>query len=172
MTQMITAKDLARLHLDLEVPTLLSVIMEKHATLCVEDEQILRRALAQLNSLETLISVACCFQVFTPYLKEDATVLEPLLTHADFILDDYAPYLMKDAFPVGEEWETFLHNDLDSLSEFLCILSDASHGLHPAMPEICDLLNEQAFSRSLHIVMPEAAIYGGNIIRFPVERRI
>ena len=171
MTQMISAKDLARLHLDLEVPSLLSAILQKHEILSLPDEQIFRAQLMRMNSLETLISIACCFHVLSPFLHEDAGLLEPLLQHADYILDDYAPYLMKSNFPVSEEWGNFIHDDLETLGDLLCLLSDAGHNLHPALSEICDLLNEQTFLKSLNITMPEPS-YSGNVIRFPVERRV
>jgi len=173
---MISGKDLAKLHLDLEVPQMISALLDRHEALNCADEQILRNQIAHLNSLETLLSIACCFNVFLPHMNEDPTLIEPMQGQADFILDDYAPYWMRHDMPVNEEWINFVHDDLESLADFLSILSDASHGLHPALPEICDILNEFAFLKSIEIdvmdvVPPQQVIYTDNVIRFPVERR-
>ncbi len=183
MAQMISGKDLARLHHDFEVPQLLSAILDRREILSTHEENQLRAHLAQMNALESLISLACCFHVFLPYLGDDRTLTEPLVSHADYILDDYAPYWMKQSFPADEEWTNFVHEDLETLADFLGILSDAAHGMHPAISDICEILNEQAFLKSVSIDIvevvppkirlsaPKAPVYTDNVIRFPTERR-
>lgn len=175
MAQMISGKDIARLHLDLEVPQVIADLLERHENLSPCDEQILRAHLAQLNSLETLLSIACCFNVFVAHTNDDLTLIEPLQRQGDYILDDYAPYWMKHQGSPNEEWMNFVHDDLETIGDFLSILSDAAHGLHPALTDICEILNEFAFLKSIesnaaNITPP--VVYAGNIIRFPVERRI
>ncbi len=182
MAQMISGQDIARLHLDLEVPQLLSSILEKHDILSTHDEQLLRTALARTNGLECLISLACSFHVFTPYMNDEDTIISPLQLQADYVLDDYAPYWMKQSFPADEEWVHYVQEDLENVADFLSILSDAAHGVHPAISDICEILNEYAFLKSLRIETPAPAIVPetatdiaplctGNVIRFPVERR-
>lgn len=169
MTQMISGKDLAKLYLDLQVPSLLSGILMKNQALSAVDDCTLRHSFSDLSPVESLISIACCFHVLIPHLGDERDLIEPLHTHADEILDDYAPYWMRQSFPVTTEWADFIHDDLEMLGDFLTILSDASLSLHPAMSDICEILNEQAFLKSL---APMSAANNDNIIRFPVERRI
>lgn len=168
--QMISGKDLAKLHLDLQVPSLLASILHKDTALSSADEFSLRHSFDNLSPIETLISMACCFHVLVPHLGEERDLIEPLLTHADEILDDYAPHWMKHTMPTTNEWASFVRDDLEMLGDFLAVLSDAALGFHPAMSDICEILNEQAFLKSLS-PMPLAA-NRDNIIRFPVERRV
>ena len=170
MLQMISGKDLAKLHLDLQVPSLLSAVLLKEASLSAFDDCALRRSFDDMSPIETLISLGCCFHVLAPYLGDEPALIEPLLTRADEILDDYAPHWIRHSLPPMDEWETFVRHDLETLGDFLMILSDAALGLHPAIGDICEILNEQAFVKSL-APMPLPA-NSGNIIRFPLERRV
>lgn len=168
MLQMISGKDLAKLHLDLQVPSLLSAVLLKEAPLSALDDCTLRQSLTAMSPIETLISMACCFHALAPYLGDEQDLIEPLLTHADEILDDYAPHWIRHSMPVTNEWEAFVRDDLEMLGDFLMVLSDAALGFHPAVADICEILNEQAFLKSL-APMPLPA-NESNIIRFPVER--
>lgn len=176
MAQMISGKDIARLHLDLEVPQTIADLLMRHETLSPLDEQSLRGQLANLNSLEMLLSIACCFNIFVAHTNDDITLIEPLQRQGDFILDDYAPYWMQHHGQANEEWMNFVHDDLETIGDFLSILSDAAHGLHPALTDICEILNEFAFLKSIEVnmmdIMPAVAVYTDNVIRFPTERRI
>lgn len=180
MPQMITRSDIARLHLDLQAPGLLSSILDRDAPLAPQQDSMLRQCFTDLSPLETLISIACCFQVLIPYLGHDADLIEPINTQADYILDDYAPHWMKNAVPVTAEWAEFVRDDLENLADFLVIISDAAISFHPAASDICEILNEQAFLKSLTAAAPHAQsiletkaeeLPSGNVIRFPVEKR-
>ena len=170
MTQMISGKDLARLHLDLQVPSLLMSILSKEADLTSDDAHILRDSFINLSPLESLISIACCFHILVPHLNHERDLIEPFMAQADYILDDYAPHWMRNSFPLTDEWAEFIRDDLELTGDYLTILSDAALAVHPAIPEICKILNQQAFLKSL-VSMPIVANHD-NIIRFPVERRI
>lgn len=176
MAQMISGKDIARLHLDLEVPQIIADLLNRHEILSPGDEHLLRAQLAQLNSLEMLLSIACCFNVFVSHTNDDPTLIEPLQRQGDYILDDYAPYWMQHQGHANEEWMNFVHDDLETIGDFLSILSDAAHGLHPALTDICEILNEFAFLKSIEINMMDVIapinVYKDNVIRFPTERRI
>lgn len=172
MPQMITRSDLARLHLDLQAPSLLAEILSIDAPLSTRQDSLLRQCFADLSPLETLISIACCFQVLIPHLGHDAHLIEPLNTQADYILDDYAPHWMKNAVPVSAEWAEFVRDDLENLADFLVIISDAAMSFHPAVSDICEILNEQAFIKSLAAAASCAEeTIADNVIRFPIERR-
>jgi len=170
MTQMISGKDLARLHMDLHVPSLLADILRKNQSLSRNDDCSLRQAFLELSPLETLISLACCFQILVPHLEHEPDMVEPLLTQSNYILDDYAPHFMRRTFPVTQEWADFVTEDLETTGDFLSVISDAALGVHPAIADICDILNEQAFVKSLSH-MPFPANHD-NVIRFPIERRL
>lgn len=170
MTQMISGKDLARLHLDLQVPSLLSSILDQNQALSSVDDYTLREAFSNLSPLESLISLACCFHVLVPHLNHERDLIEPLLTHADYILDDYAPHFMRQSFPATREWARFVHDDLELTGDLLSLLSDAALGVHPAVADVCEILNEQAFLKSM-TQMPFTTNHD-NVIRFPVERRL
>ncbi|PZP54822.1 MAG: hypothetical protein DI586_08750 [Micavibrio aeruginosavorus] len=170
MMQMISGKDLARLYLDLQVPSMLGLILSKDQDLCSSDDCKLRRAFQELSPLESLISIACCFHVLVPHLHHERDLIEPFLTHADYILDDYAPHWMRQSLPATNEWNNFIRDDLELTADLLTLLSDAALGVHPAIEEICDILNEQAFLKSLSPTPLPANIT--NVIRFPIERRV
>lgn len=170
MTQMISGKDLARLHLDLQVPSLLSSVLDHDQALSAVNDYALREAFSNLTPLESLISLACCFHVLVPHLGHERDLIEPLLTHADYILDDYAPHFMRQSFPTTSEWAGFVRDDLELTGDLLSLLSDAALGIHPAIADVCEILNEQAFVKSM-TQMPLAANHD-NVIRFPVERRL
>ncbi len=170
MMQMISGKDLARLYLDLQVPSMLGLILSKDQNLCSLDECKLRQVFQDLSPLESLISLACCFHVLVPHLHHERDLIEPLLTHADYILDDYAPHWMRQSLPATSEWENFIRDDLELTADLLTLLSDAALAVHPAIEEVCDILNEQAFLKSLAPAPLPANI--SNVIRFPLERRI
>ena len=168
MLQMISGKDLARLYLDLQVPSMLGLILSKDEALSPQDDYLLRSTFENLSPLESLISLACCFHVLVPHLGHERDLIEPLLTHADYILDDYAPHWMRQSLPNTSEWAGFIRDDLELTADLLSLLSDAALSAHLAMTDVCDILNEQAFVKSM-IQMPVANL--DNIIRFPVERR-
>src|SRR4051812_36581381 len=100
MAQMISGKDLARLHLDLQVPLLLNAFLKRSETLSILDEDNLHEAFDDLTPLEALISIACCLQIIIPHLSHEPDMIEPLMTHSDCIIDDYAPHFMRHSFPV------------------------------------------------------------------------
>ena len=177
---MITQSDLVRLHLDLQAPSLLAGLLDIGAPLSPHQDSQLRQCFTNLSPLETLISIACCFQVLIPYLGSDADLIEPINTQADYILDDYAPHWMKNAVPVSAEWAEFIRDDLENLADFLVIISDAAISFHPAASDICEILNEQAFLKSLSAAASHAdetmesisqETLPDNVIRFPVEKR-
>lgn len=168
MPQMISRFDLARLHHDLQLPHLLAAVLDSEICLTKDATRILREKMRSLTPMETLISLACCFQIIEPHLDHDIGLTEPLLTQADYILDDYAPYWMKHAGSLSVEWQEFIRDDLAGMAEFLQLMADASHGHHPAVSDICLVLGEEALLKS------DIEIEAGsdNVIRFPVERRI
>lgn len=177
MTQMLSGKDLAKLQMDLHVPSLLSDILSRDEALAASDDCLLRQAFAELSPLESLISIACCLHVLVPHLAHERNIIEPLTTHADYILDDYAPHWMRHSFPASREWAEFVQHDLELTGDFLAIISDAAIGVHPAISDICDILNEQAFVKSMNQIPvidfePDIMPVADNVIRFPVERRI
>lgn len=177
MNRMITAHDLARLTIDLEVPQLLSAMMIRHRSLDDADIGILQRSFAAQNALESLISIACSFHVLSEHMGEDAGLIAPMIAQADILLDDYAPYWMKNAFPADEEWIHYVADDLESIGELLSVLSDACHPAHPALSQVCSILQQTAHEKSLHvdaISLPVRVNIAAcdNIIPFPVERRL
>lgn len=172
MPQMISRSDLARLHLDLQVPSLLSDVLEMQALLSAREALLLRNIFTDLSPLDTLLSLACCFQILIPHLGSDVDLIAPLSTQADYILDDYAPHWMKNSIPISAEWSEFVRDDLDNLADFLIIMADAAVSAHPAVAQICEILKEQACLKSLAPVSASDEILQENVIRFPIERRV
>ncbi len=190
MMNMLNARDFTKLAEDLSLPLVVKHALDQKPeddsmqSVGITDDtrMIMASFLADMRSDHLLLSLACTLRMIADHKSDDREIATSLYYHADFILDDYAPYWRhhgQTLFPA--EWIVHIQEDLELMHEILCLTRDAFAYRDDVIYNICDILIEytkakieDGFSQeqsSLSDVSLDLDIhYPSNVIAFPMDR--
>jgi hypothetical protein len=178
---MLTAHDFTKLAEELTLPVVVRDSLE-HNCVSTENKMIMASLLTDMSAGQLLLSLACTLRLIADHKSDEPDIAKSLYYHADFMLDDYAPYWRhegKTLFPA--EWIVHIQEDLELLHEILNLTRDAFAYRDDTIYNLCEILIDYTAAKlesdSDHNVS-EANIsdlqididYPSNVIAFPMDR--
>ena len=179
MMKMLTAHDFTKLAEDLTLPVVIRDSLESDC-LSEENRMIMASLLIDMRSDQLLLSLACALRMIADHKQDEPEIAQSLIYHAEFILDDYAPYWRHQGqtlFPA--EWVQHIEEDLELVLELFHLTRDAFAYRDDTIYNLCDILieytAEKLESGIAHSSPPSAPleldiILPSNVIAFPMER--
>ncbi|HOO50468.1 MAG TPA: hypothetical protein PLK94_04170 [Alphaproteobacteria bacterium] len=191
MSTMISDRDIIRLHLSLEVPQAVALMLDRATGLTDDEAYALEVSLSEMSPEKCLLAAACVARYMAMDISVDEALKVSLSLQSDSAFDDYAPRylagLKKTMRPTCSGYAVYMQEDLESFSELFSMAADipgcsqalreiayifgdqvAAHG--EAMDFEHDLFEYDEGSDQVLSAAPEL-LQGENVIVFPVQVR-
>ena len=179
--KMLTAHDFTKLAEELTLPVVVKDSLE-HNYVSDENKMIMASLLTDMSASQLLLSLACTLRLIADHKSDEPEIAKSLYYHADFMLDDYAPYWRhegKTLFPA--EWIVHIEEDLELLHEILNLTRDAFAYRDDTIYNLCEILIDYTAAKlesNEHHNQPTSNIsdlqidinYPSNVIVFPMSR--